>query len=174
MILTGEKIKEEVKRGRIIIDPFDEGQINPNSYNFRLFNKIKVYKNQILDAKKPNEVREIEIPPSGLILKPDILYLGCTLEIMGSNYYVPIIRGRSSTGRLGVFIHITADLIDIGSINRWTLMMHTVQPVKVYPYMLIGQVTFWVPKGKIVLYKGKYQGSKGPMESLVYKDFEEA
>lgn len=172
MILTGEKIKEEVKRGRIVINPFDKSQVNPNSYNFRLFNKIKIYKERILDAKKPNEIEEIEMPSSGFVLKQDILYLGCTLEIMGSNYYVPIIRGRSSTARLGVFIHITADLIDVGSINRWTLMMHAVQPIKIYPYMLIGQVTFWVPKGKIVLYKGKYQGSKEPMQSLAYRDFE--
>lgn len=171
MILTGEKIKEEVKNGKIIIDPFDEAQINPNSYNFRLFNRIKIYKNRILDVKKPNPVEELIIPSSGMVLKPNRLYLGCTLEIMGSNYYVPIIRGRSSTGRLGLFIHITAELIDIGSINRWTLMFHAVQPLKIYPFMLIGQVTFWVPKGKIVLYNGKYQGAKGPMESLIYKDF---
>jgi dCTP deaminase len=37
--------------------------------------------------------------------------------------------------------------------------------------MLIGQVTFWVPKGKIKLYDGKYQGSRGPQESQIYKDF---
>lgn len=172
MILTGEKIKEEVKRGTIVIDPFDESQINPNSYNFRLFNKIKTYKERVLDAKKQNGTEEIEMSSSGFVLKQDTLYLGCTLEIMGSNYYVPIIRGRSSTARLGIFVHITADLIDIGSINRWTLMLHAVQPVKIYPYMLIGQVTFWVPKGRIVLYKGKYQGSKEPMSSLAYKDFE--
>ncbi|MGI6278643.1 MAG: dCTP deaminase [Patescibacteria group bacterium] len=171
MILTGKKIKEEVKKGKIVIDPFDESKINPNSYDFRLFNKIKIYKERILDVKKVNEAEEVEIPPSGFVLKQDVLYLSCTVEIMGSNFYVPIIRGRSSTARLGIFIHITADLIDIGSINRWTLMMHAVQPVKIYPYMLIGQVTFWVPKGKITLYKGKYQGSKKPMSSLAYKDF---
>ena len=90
---------------------------------------------------------------------------------MGSKHCVPIIRGRSSTGRLGLFIHITADIIDIGSINQWTLQMHAVQKIKIYPGMLIGQVTFWVPKGKIILYKGKYQGSRGPMESQIYKDF---
>ena len=171
MILTGEKIKQEVKKGKIIIDPFDEKQINPNSYNFKIADKIKIYKNKVLDSKKINPTKEIKIPPSGIVLKPDILYLGCTYETMGSRHYVPIIRGRSSTGRIGIFIHITSDLIDIGSINRWTLMMHVVQPVKIYPKMLFGQVTFWVPKGKIILYRGKYQGSKEPIASLVYKDF---
>ena len=72
---------------------------------------------------------------------------------------------------MGLFIHITADLIDIGSYNEWTLQLHAVQPVKVYPNMLIGQVTFWKVQGEIKLYNGKYQGSKGPYESQIYKDF---
>lgn len=171
MILTGSEIMKEVKNGNIIIDPFDEKQVNPNSYNFRLGDTIKIYKNTLLDSKKHNETETIVIPAEGLVLKPNILYLGHTKERMGSEKYVPIIRGRSSTGRLGLFVHITADLIDIGSINQWTLMMHSVQDLKIYPNMLIGQVTFWKVKGDIKLYSGKYQGSKGPVESQSYKDF---
>lgn len=171
MILTGSKIIKEVEKGNIIIDPFNVNQINPNSYNFRLGETIKVYKNKTLDAKRYNKTRTIVIPKEGLVLKPNILYLGHIKERMGSEKYVPIIRGRSSTGRLGLFVHITADLIDIGSINQWTLMMHSVQGVIVYPNMLIGQVTFWEVKGDIKLYSGKYQGSVGPIESQSYKDF---
>jgi len=171
MILTGDKIKEEVEKGKIIINPFSEKNLNPNSYNFRLGRQLKIYTNYTLDPKKKQPVKIIEIPEKGYILNPKILYLGHTEEIMGSNYYAPIIRGRSSTGRLGLFVHITADLIDIGSINQWTLQLHAVQKIRIYPGMLIGQVTFWVPKGRISLYKGKYQGSQGPIESKVYKDF---
>lgn len=171
MILTGDEIKKQVLRKRIIINPFCAEQLNPNSYNFRLGRQLKVYKNYLLDPKIKQETKIIDIPDSGIILEPAKLYLGHTEEIMGSKHYVPIIRGRSSTGRLGLFIHITADIIDIGSINQWTLQMHAVQRIKIYPGMLIGQVTFWVPKGKIILYKGKYQGSRGPMESQIYKDF---
>lgn len=173
MILTGTAIYEEVQIKKIIIEPFNLSQINPNSYNFRLGKIVKVYQNNILDAKQPNSIKTIEIPSAGLVLNPNTLYLGHTEEIMGSEYYVPIIRGRSSIGRLGLFVHITADLIDIGSINQWTLQMYAVQPVKIYAGMLIGQVTFWKPKGKITLYKGKYQGSKGPVESYIYKDYHE-
>lgn len=171
MILTGNKIIEEVKNNKIIIDPFSLEQVNPNSYDFRLGNSIKIYKEKVLDVKKRNETETITIPKEGLLLMPDKLYLGHTLEVMGSNFYVPIIRGRSSIGRIGIFIHITADLIDIGSVNQWTLQMHAVQPVKIYPEMLIGQVTFWTIQGRIKLYEGKYQGSKGPMASQIYKDF---
>ena len=171
MILTGSEIVKQIKNGKIEINPFNIEQINPNSYNFRLGDKIKYYVNKILDPKIKQEVEEIEIRPEGYVLKPDKIYLGHTLEVMGSDYYVPIIRGRSSTARLGLFIHVTADIIDIGSHNQWTLQLHAVQPVKVYPGMLIGQVTFWKVFGEIVLYKGKYQGSMGPYESQIYKDF---
>lgn len=171
MILTGLQIKEEVRCGRIIIDPFDEKQINPNSYNFRLGKTIKLYTSKVLDPKVPNPVAEVELPETGLALKSSRLYLGHIYERIGSNYFVPIMKGRSSIGRLGLFINITADLIDLGAIGCWTLQMHATQPVIVYPGMLIGQMTFWKISGKTLLYTGKYQGAKGPMESLAYKDF---
>ncbi len=173
MILTGNKIIEEVKAGRIHINPFNPDQVNPNSYNFTLGTNLTVYTNKVLDVKKENPTRTFSIPVDGIILQPDTLYLGHTQEVMGSHNYVPIMRGRSSVGRIGVFINITADLIDIGSINQWTLQIHAVQPVRVYPGMLIGQVTFWKVDGDITLYSGKYQGSKGPMASQIHLDFKD-
>ncbi|HCJ11806.1 MAG: dCTP deaminase [Verrucomicrobia bacterium GWF2_51_19] len=171
MILTGDAIRREVETGRIFIDPFNPEQLNPNSYDFRLGKTLKVYEDLVLDAKKRNQVKTIMIPPEGIVLHPHTLYLGHTAEIMGSEHYVPIIRGKSSTGRLGLFINITADLIDIGSINQWTLQLHAVQSMIIYPNMRIGQVTFWAVKGTVKLYNGKYQHSRGPMESQSYMDF---
>ncbi len=173
MILTGSEIEKRVKKGSIVISPFSPKQINPNSYDFRLGDALKVYTNEVLDTKKYNPVETIKITEKGFVLEPDKIYLGHTVETMGSKKYVPVIRGKSSIGRLGLFVHITADLIDVGSINQWTLMLHAVQKIRVYPNMLIGQVTFWKTQGKIMLYDGKYQGSVGPMESHVFKDFEE-
>lgn len=173
MILTGHEIRKQVQRGGIVIEPFNKANIQPNSYDFHLSKYIKLYMDEILDPKMENKVKEIVIPEEGLLLKPDQLYLGMVEETIGSEHYVPILRGRSSTGRLGLFVHITADLIDIGSINNWTLMLHSVVPVKVYAGMKIGQVTFWIPKGKIELYNGKYQGSLNPMESQSFKDYQD-
>lgn len=172
MILTGPKIKEEHAKGLITIAPFDEKYINPNSYDFRLGDTLVVYKDKVLDSRTPNTTEVITIPEEGIVLEPDKLYLGHTMETVGSNHYVPILRGKSSTGRMGLFIHITADLIDIGFEGRFTLMMHAVQPLRVYPGMRIGQVTFWQTAGDIELYNGKYQGSRLPAASQVYKDFE--
>lgn len=174
MILTGPEITKQRSLGRIKIDPFAENQLNPNSYNFRLGRTIKWYKNRVLDVKVKQETETTTITESGFVLEPTRIYLGHTEEKMGSDHYVPIIRGRSSTARIGLFVHVTADLIDIGSHNQWTLQLHAVQPVRVFPGMVIGQVTFWLIEGEVSLYSGKYQGSSGPRASEIYREFLES
>lgn len=171
MILSGKKIKEEVENKKIIIYPFNNENINPNSYNYTLDDYIKVYEEEILDAKKKIKTKTIEIPNDGMILEPNKLYLGCTKEIIGSDYYVPIITGRSSTGRLGLFVQITSDLVDIGFKGKLTLQFCATQPVKIYKGMKIGQVMFWKVFGEADLYKGKYQNSEEPRQSEIWKDF---
>jgi len=144
MILTGSEIEKEVKKGRIVIDPFDVADVETNSYDFHIDSTLYTYKKDVLDPTEENPLEEIRIPASGLLLSPKKIYIGKTKEIIGSDYFVPIIKGRSSTGRLGIFVNITADLIDLGSIQRPTLTLHCVLPVKIYPNTKIGQVTFWV------------------------------
>ena len=73
MILSGKEIKKHMGR-EIIIEPFDEKRINPNSYNLSLANELLVYDTPVLDMKKPNPVKELIIPEEGLILEPS-----CTL-----------------------------------------------------------------------------------------------
>lgn len=171
MILTGSEIRKNINEGKISIDPFDESQLNPNSYNFTLSNKLLVYENFVLDTKTEQKTREIIIPESGYTLSTNVIYLGCTKEIIGSDFFVPIIRGRSSIGRLGLFVNITSDLVDIGARLRLTLQLHAVQPVIIYPGMQIGQVTFWQPIGEIEKYHGKYQNATEPVASKNYLDF---
>jgi dCTP deaminase len=171
MILSGLKIKEEVAKNKITIIPFNENDINPNSYNYTLGDYVKVYENYILDSKEKQNTKIIKIPDEGLIIEPDKLYLGFTNEVFGSDNYVPIITGRSSTGRLGLFVQITSDLVDVGFCGRLTLQLHSTQPVKIYKGMKIGQIMFWKIYGKIDLYKGKYQKANEPRESEGWRDF---
>lgn len=170
MILTGKQIASARKAGDIVIEPFEFAQIGPNSYDFRLGTRCRTYVERILDPRRPNRTRLVDIHSKGLLLRPNKVYLVNTLETMGSTKYVPIIRGRSSTGRLGIFIDITADLIDLGSINQWTLQLHCVEPVRIFPGMLIGQVTFWRTFGRRTQYHGKYQNVESPAASLSYQD----
>jgi dCTP deaminase len=171
MILTGPEIAKEVSRGAITITPFNDSQINPNSYNIRLSNIISIYEDNVLDAARENETRTIYVPDDGIVLESKIIYLGASVEIIGSSEYVPIVRARSSTARLGLFVHVTADLIDLGYVGQLTLQLHAVQAVRVYANMEIGQITFWKTQGEIIQYCGKYQGSIGPAASKSFLDW---
>ncbi len=67
MILSGSEIKARLGTD-IRIDPFNEDQLNPNSYNLRLHDELLVYEEIVLDMKRPNRFRRILIPPEGLVL----------------------------------------------------------------------------------------------------------
>lgn len=139
MILSGQEIKKHMGK-EIIIEPFDEKRINPNSYNLSLAGELLVYDNHVLDMKEPNPVSRIIIPEDGLLLEPNRLYLGRTNEYTSTSRYVPMMEGRSSTGRLGLFIHVTAGFGDIGFSGYWTLEIFCVQPVRIYPNVEICQI----------------------------------
>jgi dCTP deaminase len=171
MILTGLQIEKDVANGKIIIEPFFADALNPNSYNFHLGPHLLLYKNEIIDTQKEQPMYETAIPEDGYILQPGELYLGHTQEVMGSDYYAPFIFGRSSIGRLGLFVQITAPLGDIGFKGCWTLQLTPVRPTKVYVGMRIGQIFFIAPQGDISLYDGKYQSATGPRKSEVFRDF---
>lgn len=172
MILSGKEIKNHIGK-EIIIEPFHEQKINPNSYNLSLHNELLVYENNTLDMKVPNKTQKLIIPKDGLILEPNRLYLGRTNEFTKTEHFVPMLEGRSSTGRLGLFIHVTAGFGDIGFAGYWTLEIFCVQPIKIYPDVDICQIYFHTIKGDYDLYSsGKYQNNTGIQPSLMYKDFE--
>ena len=174
MILTGEEIKKEIKNKNIIIKPFNLNYITTNSYDLTLGKDFLVYTEKILDPIKKNKYEIKKIPKEGLELKKGEFILACSNEKIGSDKYVPIIHAKSSIARLGLFVHVTADLIDIGYYGNITFQLYATLPVKIYPDMLLGQVSFWIPKGEIKLYNGKYQDSKGPRASEIQKDFKKS
>ena len=172
MILSGLEIRNKMGSD-ITIEPFDERFLNPNSYNLRLHNELLVYEDDVLDMKKPNNTRSIIIPEEGLVLEPGKLYLGRTFEYTRAENYVPMLEGRSSIGRLGLFIHVTAGFGDVGFSGYWTLEIHCIQPVRIYPMVEICQIYYHSIEGKFEKYcSGKYQNNKGIQPSLLYKDFE--
>ncbi|SCG72350.1 dCTP deaminase domain-containing protein [Micromonospora humi] len=172
MILTGPEISREQATGRIVISPFTPEQVNPNSYNFRLGRRLRVYVAAELDPRRPNEFTEIDIPDEGHVLEPGRLYLAHTEEVLGSEFYAPTFAARSSVARLGLFINLSACLGDIGFVGQWTLQLYAVHRVRVYPGMNIGQMMWWRPAGEIALYDGKYQSSAGPRSSDIHLDLD--
>lgn len=171
MILSGEEIKRR-NGGDIKIDPFDTAQLNPNSYNLTLHNELLVYEEVVLDLKTPNRYRRIEIPDSGLVLSPSQVYLGRTVEHTETHNLVPMIEGRSSLGRLGLFVHVTAGFGDVGFKGYWTLEMFAVQPIRIYPGIQICQIFYHSLEGAIREYaSSKYQNNKDIQPSLLYREF---
>ena len=170
MILSGKEISSECQSGRILIDPWDEKQVNPNSYNLRLGETLLQCADPYLDAAQPGEWYKRHIAPYGCMLHPHNLYLGHTIEYVGSDYYVPEIVGRSSIGRLGLTVHITAGFGDVGFKGQWTLEITCVRPIIIYAGMEICQVFFHELKGRDRLYCGKYQCQNGAQSSLLYHE----
>lgn len=163
MILTGSKIKEEIENGNITIEPFSPEQINPNSYNYRLGHVLKVFDK--FDGDK-SVFKEIKIPEEGYVLEPRKMYLSTTKEIIGSSTYAMSLIGRSSMGRYGLFLQCSANLGHTTSRHKWTLEIVSVMPIKLYPEMIIGQVSFWKSYGLIKKYSGKYGFLNHPQESF--------
>lgn len=128
-----------------------------------------------LDMNKDYPTMDLFIPEEGLVLWPGVLYIGRTIERTATDKFIPMINGRSSVGRLGICVHITAGFGDIGFDGTWTLEITVAEPVRVYPSTEIAQVCFFKPAGRVKkLYKGRYQNQIDATASRFYKSREEA
>ena len=172
MILTGTEILKNVENGSIHITPFDKTMINPNSYDYRIDYNLLEVSDLPVDPKKKTSYHEIDFTDDGYVLSPNKTYLANTFEEIGSDFFVPSLMGKNSLGRLGLFLQITADLGNLGAKHKWTLELKAVQPLKIYPMMRIGQISFWKPYGaSIMQYSGKYDNFSTPESSEIYKEF---
>ena len=187
MILSDVTIREELAAGRIVLEPFDDGLVQPSSVDVRLDRYFRVFLNHtmpVIDVKKNLEelTRLVEIDEGGdsFVLHPGEFVLGSTLErIALPDDLVARIEGKSSLGRLGLLIHSTAGFIDPGWDGHITLELSNVAnlPITLYPGMKIGQISFLrmttpadVPYGASSL-GSKYQGQRGPTPSRYWENF---
>lgn len=165
MILTGSEILKEYRAGRIVINPFDEKYLNPNSYDVTLGKGMKLLAQLgAANAKDVDTIQYIDIGHDKdnygeyYYLSPGTLYIGTTAEQIGSDYFLPHLHGKSSIGRMGISIHQTAGRGDVGFKWNWTLEISVFTSIRVYVGMRIGQIEFHEVKGDITLYNGKYVG----------------
>lgn len=176
MILSDKQILEEIKKNNILIEPFDPKCLGTNSYDVHLGKYLAVYKDDVLDAKKHNEIDVFDIPDEGFVLQPNKLYLGVTKEYTETMAHVPFLEGKSSVGRLGIDIHATAGKGDVGFCNTWTLEISVTQPVKVYYNMPVGQLIYFKVDGDIQNYYNIKRSAKynnrtvKPVESMMWKN----
>jgi dCTP deaminase len=176
MILSDQSILDAIESRDIVIEPYDRECLGTNSYDVHLSPHLACYVDEVIDAKKHNQVEHFEISPSGIVLNPGKTYLGSTLEYTETRRFVPFLEGKSSVGRLGIDIHATAGKGDVGFCNHWTLEISVSQPVRVYAGMPIGQLIYFAVEGDVeVDYQAKSsakynQRSPRPVESMMWKN----
>lgn len=185
MILSDRDIKKAIKTGDIFIDPYDEKYIQPASVDLHLDKHFLVYdsdRNFVIDPKKPVDQMMYEVEIDGddpFVLHPGEFALGLVYETTGvSAGYVGRLEGKSSVGRLGLLIHITAGFLDPGNSLKMTLELHNTAnlPILVYYKMPIAQMAFEKlssecekPYSKAI--GSKYVGDMKPKASQMWKNF---
>ena len=172
MILSGREIDARMGQD-IMIRPYDKSRLNPNSYNLELHDELLIYTEKQLDMKKKNAWTTFTIPEEGFVLEPNRLYLGRTVEYTETRNLVPMLEGRSSVGRLGLFVHVTAGFGDVGFKGYWTLEIFCVQPIRIYAGTEICQIYYHTLEGNYEAYvNGKYQNNLGIQTSRLYLDYQ--
>ena len=171
MILTAKEIHKNVQSKRIILEPYSSLALGTISYKFRIGRQISPIHAE-LDSRKSFALAYEEIPTNGYLLKPGLLYLAQTEEIMGSYDFAQQIFGIAPLGNIGVFIHISADLGHVGCVTQWTLEITTDYPVRIYPGQPIGQIIFWALEGEQTQYQGDYHQMHKSLPSKHWKELE--
>ena len=142
MILTDKTIIDEIAAKNIVIEPLTLENIGTNSVDLTLSKTLLIYTDHVLDVRNKPQTAEITIPDKGMILEPGILYLASTVEYTETLRHVPLLHGKSSLARLGLYIHVCAGFGDVGFRGHWTLELAVIQPVKIYPGMKIAQICY--------------------------------
>jgi dCTP deaminase len=186
MILSDRSIREEISKGRIEIDPFDDASVQPSSVDLHVDRRFRTFHNARypyidVKAEMPDLTELVEVEEKvPFILHPGEFVLGSTLErVRLPDDLVARLEGKSSLGRLGLLIHSTAGYVDPGWDGYLTLELSNVAnlPITIYPGMKIGQISFFrlttaaeVPYGSSVR-GSKYQGQRGPTASRFFEEF---
>jgi dCTP deaminase len=186
VILSDRSIRDALKDGRIVIDPFDDSCIQPSSVDLHVDRYFRVFRNHELghiDVKEDQEdlTELVEIGEEDVfILHPGEFVLGSTSErVELADDLVARLEGKSSLGRLGLLIHSTAGFVDCGFRGHLTLELSNVAnlPITLYPGMKIGQISFLQmttaadnPYGSAST-GSKYQGQRGPTPSRYFENF---
>jgi dCTP deaminase len=189
MVLSDRSIRAEIEAGRVVIDPYDEGLVQPSSIDVRVDRRFRVFQNSrypYIDVRQAMEDLTELVEVQGeepFILHPGEFVLGQTLErVTLPNDLVARLEGKSSLGRLGLLIHSTAGFVDSGFSGNLTLELSNVAnlPITIYHGMPIGQISFMRMDSPVERPYGsdetgsKYQGQGEPTPSRFYLNFERA
>ncbi|RTZ58016.1 MAG: dCTP deaminase [Gammaproteobacteria bacterium] len=176
MILSDKTIFKLLREGKLKVEPFSEELVQCSSLDLRLGYQIARYRvRDFLDVKNPRwEIEYEEITKEGFFIQPKEFVLATTLEYIElPENLTAFVEGRSSLGRLGLFIE-NAGWVDAGFKGQLTLELFNANsyPIKLYPEMRICQLVFAkVDQKPLKPYSGKYQGQRGVVPSKIYLDY---
>ncbi|MGQ0629802.1 MAG: dCTP deaminase [Sporichthyaceae bacterium] len=186
MLLSDRDIADQIKNGRVVLEPYDAEMIQPSSVDVRLDKYFRVFENHRYPhidpaEEQPDLTRMIE-PASGepFILHPGEFVLAATYECVTLPDDVAArLEGKSSLGRLGLLTHSTAGFVDPGFTGHVTLELSNVAtlPIKLWPGMKIGQLCFIRLSSPVehpygsAKHGSRYQGQRGPTASRSFLNF---
>jgi dCTP deaminase len=186
MLLSDRDIKAQLDSGRVGLDPYDPGMVQPSSIDVRLDKYFRLFDNHkypfIDPAEDQPELTHLVETESGhpFILHPGEFVLASTYEqITLPDDIAARLEGKSSLGRLGLLTHSTAGFVDPGFSGHVTLELSNVAtlPIKLWPGMKIGQFCFFqlsspaeAPYG-VGANGSRYQGQRGPTASRSFQNF---
>lgn len=117
-------------------------------------------------------------PRQRFVAPPHVLMLGHTAERVATDRFVPELKGKSTTARLGVMPHVQAGAGDLGFGGQWTLEIYCLQPAFLAEGMRIAQFWFHPPEGEVTLLygrdRGRYHGQTGPTPARPERTYAEA
>ncbi|RTL37628.1 MAG: dCTP deaminase [Candidatus Melainabacteria bacterium] len=184
-ILVDHEIRKEIGEGRLILEPYDDSLIQPNSYDVRLSDRFSwhekgEYSKSIIDPYQSESILEglVHVVDESIVIEPGFFVLGATLEkICLPKNIVGQLTGKSSLARLGIMVHVTAGFIDAGFSHppaQITLEIVNVgnRPVRLHAGMSIAQMVFTRTADCLVPYNekpnAKYNGQVAAAHSKYY------
>ncbi len=186
MLLSDRDIRAQLDSGRVVLEPYEPGMIQPSSIDVRLDKFFRLFDNHkytVIDPSldQPELTRLVEVEPDkAFVLHPGEFVLGSTYEsVTLPDDVAARLEGKSSLGRLGLLTHSTAGFIDPGFSGHVTLELSNVAtlPITLWPGMKIGQLCFFQlsspaeePYGSS-RYGSRYQGQRGPTASRSAQNF---
>jgi len=174
MILSDRSIKDLIRRGELSIDPLEETLIQCSSVDLRLGDEFAYYGDGcVIDVKQGTKEVIYRRVKDVVEIKPKEFLLATTVEYIKLPPHVTaFVEGRSSLGRLGLFIE-NAGWVDAGFEGQITLELYNANsvPIRLYVGMRICQLVFarldGVPER---VYRGKYRGQRGVTPSRIEMD----
>jgi dCTP deaminase len=186
VLLSDRDINAELEQGRVVLDPYEPGLLQPSSFDVRLDRYFRLFDNHkyaVIDPAEhqPELTRLVETrDEDAFILHPGEFVLGSTFEsVTLPDDIAARLEGKSSLGRLGLLTHSTAGFVDPGFTGHITLELSNVAtlPIKLWPGMKIGQLCFFRLSSPALKpygsgeYASRYQGQRGPTASRSYLNF---